>query len=163
MALIAEGGSPSKTGGRERVLGTAYDLFSREGIGVSVDRLIARSGVARATFYRHFPSKDDLVLAFLDRREELWLHRWLEDQVRARSASGGGRLLAVFDVFDEWFHADDFDGCAFLRTLQETQRTRSRPELASIEHLARIREVLTDFARQTGRPSPKASPESGTS
>lgn len=154
MAIASDVEELSRTGGHERVLRTAYDLFSREGTGVSVDRLIATSGVARATFYRHFPSKDDLVLAFLERREQLWLHGWVEEQARTRASTGAGRLLAVFDLFDEWFHSDDFDGCAFLRTLQETQRTKSRPELASIEHLARIREVLFEFAREARAPDP---------
>jgi AcrR family transcriptional regulator len=56
----------------ERILSAAYDLFSQRGVrDVGVDELIARSGVANATFYRHFPSKDLLVLAFLERREEM--------------------------------------------------------------------------------------------
>src|SRR6266581_4134898 len=60
---------------RERILRTAYDLFARRGTrGVGIDEVIGRAGVAKATFYRHFPSKDDLVLAFLQRREEVWAH-----------------------------------------------------------------------------------------
>jgi AcrR family transcriptional regulator len=56
---------------RERILDTAYELFSRNGIrAVGVDAIIDRSGVARMTLYRHFGSKDALVLAFLERRDE---------------------------------------------------------------------------------------------
>ncbi|MDT5225825.1 MAG: hypothetical protein QOG19_3232, partial [Mycobacterium sp.] len=60
---------------RERILGAAYELFSRRGIrAVGTDEVIERAGVARATLYRHFATKNDLVLAVLDRREQLWTH-----------------------------------------------------------------------------------------
>src|SRR5689334_25448456 len=92
-------------GARERILDAAYELFSREGIqAVGVDAVISRSGVARQTLYRHFASKEDLVLAFLERREELWTRGWLEAQVVARASDPAARLLSIFDVFDEWFH-----------------------------------------------------------
>jgi hypothetical protein len=63
---------------RERVLAAAYDLFSHKGVrGVGVDSIIASAGVAKMTFYRHFPAKENLVLAFLRRREQLWTLGWL--------------------------------------------------------------------------------------
>ncbi len=65
---------------RERIDQTAYELFSRHGIrAVGVDTISARSGVAKMTLYRHYPSKDDLALAFLRRREELWTRSWLQE------------------------------------------------------------------------------------
>src|SRR5712691_2043607 len=92
---------------RERIDQTAYELFSRHGIrAVGVDTLSARSGVAKMTLYRHYPSKDDLVLAFLRRREELWTRSWLQQEVERR-ARPAERLLAVFDVFDKWFRRSD--------------------------------------------------------
>jgi AcrR family transcriptional regulator len=73
---------------RERILESAYDLFSRKGVrAVGVEEVIERSAVAKATLYRHFPSKDDLVLAFLRRREEVWTHGWVEAEARRRGAS----------------------------------------------------------------------------
>ena len=64
--------------GRERILETAYDLFSRQGTrAVGVDTIIAGSGVAKMTLYRNFASKDDLIVAFLERREERWTRAWL--------------------------------------------------------------------------------------
>ena len=75
-----EGGSDA----RERLLAAAYELFSREGIqAVGIDAIIERSGVARQTMYRHFASKQELVLAFLERREELWTQGWLAAEVGA--------------------------------------------------------------------------------
>ncbi len=71
---------------RERLLTAAYELFARQGVqAVGVDAIIERSGVARQTMYRHFGSKQDLVLAFLERREELWTYGWLAGRGR-----GGG-------------------------------------------------------------------------
>ena len=75
---------------RERILSTAYTLFCRHGIrAVGVDTIIERSGVAKMTVYRHFRSKDALVLAVLDRREQLWTRRWLEAEVRRRADAAG--------------------------------------------------------------------------
>jgi AcrR family transcriptional regulator len=73
---------------------------------VGVDTIIAEAGVAKMTFYRHFPSKADLVLAFLQRRERLWSQMWLEAEVLHRAAAPAQRLLAIFEVFDEWFRRD---------------------------------------------------------
>lgn len=105
--------APAKA--RERVLAVAYDLFSRRGIrAVGVDSIIGQAGVAKMTFYRHFPSKNDLILAFLQRREELWTHRWVEDEVKRRASAPSERLLTIFDVFHEWFQRSDFEGCSFI-------------------------------------------------
>ena len=103
---------------RQRILDAAYDLFSRHGIrGVGVDAIIERSGVARMTLYRHFGSKDALVLAFLERREERWTKEWLQSEVERRASDPAQRLLVIFDVFDEWFQRGDFEGCSFINVL----------------------------------------------
>lgn len=111
----------SSSAAREDVLDAAYELFSQKGIrAIGVDAIIAQAGVAKATFYHHFPSKDDLVIAFLQRREQLWTREWFEAEVNQRGATPQARLLAIFEVFDEWFQREDFEGCPFLRTLFET-------------------------------------------
>jgi AcrR family transcriptional regulator len=105
---------------RERVLSAAYDLFSRQGTkAVGIDTIIAQAGVAKMTFYKYFPSKDHLILAFLDRRERIWTHEWLEAAVKERSRTPTGRLLAIFDVLGEWFALEDFESCSFIRTMLE--------------------------------------------
>src|SRR3977135_4369289 len=106
---------------REKVLDAAYGLFSRQGIrAVGVDAIIARAGVAKMTFYRHFPSKEDLVLAFLERREQLWTREWLEKQIKQRATTPREQLIAIFDLFEEWFERDDFEGCPFISAMLET-------------------------------------------
>ena len=70
---------------RERILRTAYRLFSQRGVrAVGIDSIIAEAGVAKATLYRHFRSKEELVLAALERREDLWTRGWLEPEVKRR-------------------------------------------------------------------------------
>src|SRR5277367_6022254 len=84
---------------RERILDAAYDLFSRRGIqAVGVNEVTARAGVATATLYRHFPSKDELVLAFLDLREQRWTRDFVEAGALSSSDDPEERLLAIFDV-----------------------------------------------------------------
>src|ERR1700739_2180801 len=87
------------TPARERILSAAYDLFSRRGIrAVGTDEVIERAGVAKATLYRHFATKNDLVLAVLERREELWTHGLIEAQSEQRGNTPEDRLLWLFDV-----------------------------------------------------------------
>ena len=98
------GASAATTGARERILETVYRLFARRGIrAVGIDEVVSTADVAKATLYRHFPSKDDLALAFLERRAELWTRGWVEAECNRRGSTPEERLLAVFDIFDEWF------------------------------------------------------------
>jgi AcrR family transcriptional regulator len=136
---------------RERVLTAAYDLFSRQGVrAVGIDTIIARADVAKMTFYRHFPSKDDLVLAFLERREQLWTHQWLATEVNRRAVAPRERLLAIFDVFDEWFQRDDFEGCSFINILLEMFEPGGPVRQASTSYLANIRVFLRALAEGAG-------------
>src|SRR5919106_6239860 len=85
---------------RERILETAYRLFSRHGVrAVGVDRIVASSGVAKMSLYRHFRSKEELVLAFLQEREQRWTRDWLHAEASRRGETGADRMLAIFDVF----------------------------------------------------------------
>jgi AcrR family transcriptional regulator len=142
---------------RERILDTAYDLFSRHGIrAVGVDRIIATSGVAKMSLYRHFRSKDTLVLAFLEEREKRWTMEWLHAEASSRAEDGSGRLLAIFDVFDEWFRQPDFEGCSFINVLLEFGELDHPIRLATVEHLATIRGLVREFAEQAGVADPEA-------
>jgi AcrR family transcriptional regulator len=142
---------------RERILDTAYELFSRHGIrAVGVDRIVATSGVAKMSLYRHFPSKDDLVLAFLQEREQRWTNAWLRAEVERRAATPDERLLAIFDVFGEWFRRDDFEGCSFINVLLEFDERDHRVRRASVEHLGNIRSFLRDLFTQAGARDPDA-------
>ena len=146
-----------RSSARERILDTAYELFSRHGIrAVGVDRIIASSGVAKMSLYRHFHSKEELVLAFLQEREQRWTRAWLQAEASSRGESGAERLLALFDVFDEWFQRPDFEGCTFVNVLLEFDDLDHPIRRATEEHLATIRGMLREFAEQAGVVDPDA-------
>jgi AcrR family transcriptional regulator len=145
----------SRRGARERILDVAYDLFSHEGVrAVGVDRIIAESGVAKMSFYRHFPSKDALVIEFLHLREQRWTNEWLVAEVRRRASLPSERLLAVFDVFDEWFRSDDFEGCAFISILLEINE-KNDVRHTSVVGLQHIRDFIGGLAAEAGAADPE--------
>lgn len=140
---------------RERIVDAAYDLFAPRGVrDVGVDEVIQRSGVAKATLYHHFASKDDLVVAFLEERERRWTHGFVETGSREREATPDQRLLAIFDVFDDWFREEDYEGCSFINVLLE-MGPRHRLGRASIRHLENIRSLVQDRAEQAGLREPE--------
>jgi AcrR family transcriptional regulator len=142
---------------RERLVSTAYDLFSQYGVrAVGIDRVIDEAGVAKSTLYRHFPSKNDLIVAALVRREELWTRGWLEREVEQRGGSPGARLLYIFDVLDGWFQRPDFEGCMFLATLLESHDRTSPAGGEAVRQLAKIRAYLAELAKQAGVDDPEA-------
>jgi AcrR family transcriptional regulator len=143
---------------RRRILETAYDLFSRRGIrSVGVDELIERADVAKATFYNHFPSKNHLAIAFLEERERLWTKGWVEAESRRRGRTPQERLLVIFDLFDEWFHRDDFEGCSFVNVLLEFGGAGPHPlGRAAADHLENIRAVVGTFAKEAGFRAPQS-------
>jgi AcrR family transcriptional regulator len=140
---------------RERLVSAAYELFAHNGVqAVGVDAIIERSGVARQTLYRHFGSKQELALAFLERREEMWTYGWLAAEVSRREHDPRRRLLAIFDVFDEWFHAADFEGCSFINVMLEHPKAEHPLHQAAAGYLARIRSFLEDLATDAGIAEP---------
>ena len=142
---------------RERIEQSAYELFSRRGVrAVGIDEVIARSGVAKMTLYRHYPSKNHLVLAFLRRREELWTRGWLQAEVERRKGPPGTQLLAIFEVFDKWFRRSDFEGCSFINVLLEIDDEAHPVRAATVVHLANIRSFLRQLAADAGVADPEA-------
>ena len=155
MDAGTEATAAGRQSARERILDTAYDLFSRHGTrAVGVDRIIAECGIAKMTLYRNFPSKDDLILAFLDRRAERWTHEWLESEAAKRGRSPAQRLLAVFDTFDGWFREEDFEGCSFINVMLEIVEADSPVRQASVRHLEAIRAFLRGLAEDAGIADP---------
>ena len=136
---------------RERLVGAAYELFSKSGVqAVGIDAIIERSGVARQTMYRHFESKHALVLAFLERRDEMWTRTWLCAEVERRTSDPRERLLAIFDVFDEWFQSPEFEGCSFINVMNEHPDPSHPLHRAAAAYLAGIRHFIEDLARSAG-------------
>nr|WP_237393895.1 TetR/AcrR family transcriptional regulator [Pseudarthrobacter sp. ATCC 49987] len=141
-------------GVRERILAAAYELLSTRGVrGVGVNELINRSGVAKASFYRHFASKDELVLAFLARRDQLWTVDKVVSEARRQGTSPEEQLLAIFDVFADWFARADFEACSFVNVLLEMGSDHPLGR-ASIDYLAKIRGHVQQLAEEAGLRDP---------
>lgn len=104
---------------RDRILDTAKRLFYRDGLrATGIDKIIAESGVAKMSLYRHFPSKNDLIAAFLDWRHDHWM-TWFTTAVEARWTRTP-TLGVLADVLGAWFEQEDFRGCAFINAVAET-------------------------------------------
>jgi len=137
-----------------RILDAAYDLFSRYGVrAVGVDRIIAEAHVTKRTFYRHHPSKEELVLAFLEERWRRWTHGWLEAAVERLAPDPRDRTLALFDALDEWFHRPDYEGCSFIRTLDEVRDGLVHE--ATVRQLDLVRAMLAEHAAEAGVARPE--------
>jgi AcrR family transcriptional regulator len=109
----------SRPSARDRILATASDLFYKEGVqNVGIDRIIAESGVAKMSLYNNFKSKDALIAAWLQQRDENW-RRWFQAAVEHLASNPRDRLLAMFDALKEWFEQPDFRGCAFINSTVE--------------------------------------------
>ena len=104
---------------RERILLTAHALFYRDGIrATGIDRVIAESGVTKVTFYRHFPSKNELILAFLDYRHQRWI-QWFRDALHRHGGFAGEGVRALPAALTEWLSDPAYRGCAFINTAVE--------------------------------------------
>ncbi|MBI0295175.1 TetR/AcrR family transcriptional regulator [Streptomyces sp. PRKS01-29] len=146
--------SSARPSAHERILSTATALFNAHGVrGVGVDRIIAESGVAKATLYSHFRTKDDLVLAYLGASDAHWRGA-LRDAAEAAGADPRDRLIGLFDALDSATERDGFRGCAFTRTAGETE-PGTATHTATAEHKRAVRAWLTGLAREAGAADPE--------
>jgi AcrR family transcriptional regulator len=153
----AEAATSARPTARERILDTAYELFSRHGTrAVGVDRIIAECGIAKMTLYRNFPSKDDLILAFLEERDARWTRAWLQAEAQRGGDTPARRLLAIFDTFEAWFSREDFEGCSFINVMLEVAEPGHPVRDAALHHLAEIRVFLVGLAEEAGVADPDA-------
>ncbi|MGF1661486.1 MAG: TetR/AcrR family transcriptional regulator [Kineosporiaceae bacterium] len=147
------GRPPAGGPARERILDTATRLFYAHGTrGVGVDAVVAASGVAKATLYKHFPRKDDLVLAYLDRVDRTWL-----GQLRAAAAAAGPdpreQLVGMFDALASAAHRPGYHGCAFLNTAAQSE-PGDAVHARSVAHKAEVRAWVTGLCERAGAGSP---------
>jgi AcrR family transcriptional regulator len=106
---------------RQRILDTAFRLFYAHGIrAVGVDRIIAESGAAKATFYKYFPAKDDLVVAYLDTVDGIWSQQ-LHEAAEAAGTAPADQLVGMFDALSSACRRDGYRGCAFINAAAESE------------------------------------------
>jgi AcrR family transcriptional regulator len=137
---------------RERLLEAASELFYAEGVqSVGIDRVIERAGVAKASLYSTFGSKEQLVCAYLDARHAQTLGR-----LRAAADAAEDpveRILAVFDAQAELFRRPDYRGCAFTAAAAEA-RPGGRVDEAADSYRRDVRALFTELAAAAGAPDP---------
>ncbi|MBN1006871.1 TetR/AcrR family transcriptional regulator [Amphritea sp. ZJ14W] len=130
---------------RDRILTSAHDLFYLYGIrATGIDRIIAESGVAKVTFYRHFPSKNDLIRAFLEYRHQRWIS-WFKGALERH----GQDIHAIVPALAEWFHSEQFRGCAFINSVGEL--ANELPEVCEItrHHKQHMIQVISELVPQS--------------
>lgn len=134
---------------RQRIVETAERLFYAEGVRtVGIDRIIAEAEVAKMSLYKHFPSKDDLILAVLQYREvkfdglfEKWMGRHIE--------KGMNRLEAFFAALKDWFESPGFRGCMFINARVELADAKHPASKFSVTHKERFHEMLKEVITET--------------
>jgi AcrR family transcriptional regulator len=138
---------------RDRLLASADKLFYAEGVHtVGIDRIIEDAGVAKATLYNTFGSKDNLVQAYLRSRHATTADRITRAIERYRTPRT--RLLGVFDALGQIFESPDFHGCAFVSATSESHG--AGVEQVSNEYQLWVRALFIELAEQAGVRSPKA-------
>jgi len=139
---------------RERILDTAFRLFYAFGIrAVGVDRIIAESGVAKATFYRWFPAKDDLVLAYLDQVDRVWSGQ-LHEAAEASGPDPADELVGLFDALGTACRREGYRGCAFLNAAAEAVPGTPVHE-RTVAHKAAVLDWVASLAADAGAPDPR--------
>lgn len=142
---------------RQRLIDTAFELFGRSGFhAVGLDRILDEVGVSKQTFYNHFESKDDLILAVLKHRHEVQVE--MVDNLLTQMAGHDprARLEAIFDVLEAWMNDPDWRGCIFMSAASEFPvRTEPAHQMAA-EHTRVLLENLQYMATLAGAKDPRA-------
>ena len=140
---------------RDRLVAKAIDLFYANGFqAVGLDRVIAETGVTKTTFYRHFESKDDLVIEAIRQRDAWESTAWRRAIVSRAGPDPVRQLLAMFDVLDEWFNHPDFGGCIFINAAAEFPDPKDPVHKVAAEYKRRSRDAVRDQAKLAGADDP---------
>ncbi|WKG11304.1 TetR/AcrR family transcriptional regulator [Nocardia sp. PE-7] len=135
---------------RERLLDTATRLFYTEGVHtVGIDRIIAEAGIAKATFYRHFKTKEDLVVAYLQRE-----YARQRDALESVPGEGFTTITTIFDTLRDISCGPGFRGCPFLNAAVEFPDPQHPVRRVVDEYRAWFRELMAEHLRAGGHPAP---------
>jgi AcrR family transcriptional regulator len=148
---------PAPKTGRERLTAAAIELFYRHGFAaVGIDRVIASAGVTKTTFYKHFESKDDLMVAAVQRRDEWEAQAWGHAVRKLAGDDPRAQLLAMIDVMDVWFNDPDFHGCLFVNAAMEFSNPHDPVHEAAVASKLRTLQHRRDVALAAGADPQKA-------
>lgn len=141
---------------RDELLEKALQAFYQGGFyAVGMDRLAAETGVSKTSMYKHFSTKEELIEAVLRLRDERF-RNWLIRRIEDLASDPVGRLVAIFDALDEWFHEDGFRSCMFIRASSEYPDATHPIHIVSAEHKRRLLTYVIGLAEQADANSPGA-------
>lgn len=141
--------------GRVKVLDAADALFYGRGLqSVGMTDIRDQSGVSLKRLYQYFPSKDELVAAYLTRRDQQW-RSGLRDFINSRSSDPRERILAIFDSLEEWFNDPCFRGCAYINAFGEWGAVRPAIARITMEHKRALRGLVMDLLEDAGVDDPE--------
>ncbi|HEV7887438.1 MAG TPA: TetR/AcrR family transcriptional regulator [Acidimicrobiales bacterium] len=154
IRALAQSHEVRVAGARDRLLSEAFVLFYASGIrAVGIDLVISRAGVAKASFYRHFPSKAELIVAYVTRRHDALL-AWLMEDVSARAEGPQDRLVAIFDSLGDLFADPEFRGCPVINAVAEVGADSEPVVAEALRCKAATRDWVLSLAKEAGLKRP---------
>ena len=140
---------------RDELVRKALEIFYQNGFhATGMDMLAAQSGVSKTSMYKHFRTKEDLILAVLRLRDENF-RNWLFRRMAELGDTPTGKLLAMYDALEEWFGEGSFRGCMFIKASAEYQEPDHAIHAQSAEHKRLLLDHFTDLAAEVGVPTPR--------
>lgn len=141
---------------RDHLMATAWRLFYRDGLRVvGIDTILAEAGVAKMTLYNHFASKEELIIAILEKRD-LEFRASLMERIASAGPDPTQRLLAVFDWLEGWFASEGFKGCVFIRAVSEYPDPTHPIHQTAWRHKVAVKAALADLCTAAGARDPAA-------
>ena len=140
---------------RDILIDTARDLFVAHGFhAVGVDTILRKAGISKRTLYKHFRSKEDLILAVIRHYDETF-RNYLMREVEARGGTAYEQLLAVFDVAEQWFSEANFHGCIAVKAIGEYSEKNKAIQRSCEEFIRLIGEYIEGLATKAGARDPE--------
>ncbi len=138
---------------KDKVFQTAARLFYQHGYrAVGVDTLAAESGIGKMTLYRHYPSKDDLIVAYLKDSNEIFWRNF--EEITKGAPTPREKLLAFFESLQDYVKTPACYGCPFLNVATEYPETEYPGHQVALEHKQSVRAKFRQLARQAGARNP---------
>ncbi len=141
---------------RDELVQKALQTFYRNGFqATGMDMLVAESGISKTSMYKHFRTKEDLILAVLRLRDEQF-RNWLYRRMEEKAGTPQQQLIAMFDALEEWFDEPGYKGCMFIKASSEYQDASHPIHKQSADHKRMLESHITNLAEQAGMENPGA-------
>ncbi len=141
---------------RDELVRKALEVFYRDGFhATGMDKLVVETGVSKTSMYKHFRTKEELILAALRLRDENF-RNWFVRRIEDLSETPAGQLIASFDVLKEWFEEDKYRGCMFIKAGAEYQEKDHPIHVQAAEHKRLLLDYMTELCRKAGVRDPES-------